>query len=438
MKYLILICLSVMAVSMLASCNRMTEEEREIRELVRELERELLDDIEPRSTPEVTYEHTAEVEEAEVVVFPDLNLSNVTQDVVFQSRGGRFEDGRIRISEDGVLEEHTIIGHQWQQLGHEWTVMADIENVRSVVYFPLGRGLLFVITDNNELWGMGINNNGILGDGTGVDRDDFVFILDEVANIEFYSGSVVTALRLDGTLWVWGNDVFEPVQIAEDVVRVLPGVISQRIVYQSRSGVIYGYSQDETIRFFPEPVYEILPNRSIGVDSRSLSICRDTIHNGSAFFINHEGNLIKRSNLSEGVTYEEIMPNVKNIFPATENLSINTNLFIVTNDSRLYGMGDNERGQLGDGTRVPRTDPVFIADDVVFVREYGFLKSDGTFYTWNLNDPTPVATYENVAYVFDTNVHFTDGRVLTGFHYSASRPIYEGVKLPENRVFTLD
>src|SRR5690606_24343344 len=38
-------------------------------------------------------------------------------------------------------------------------------------------------------------------------------------------------------------------------------------------------------------------------------------------------------------------------------------LFLKT-DGRLWGMGDNTSGQLGDGTQVDRASPVLIADDV--------------------------------------------------------------------------
>ena len=88
------------------------------------------------------------------------------------------------------------------------------------------------------LWGMGGNAQGQLGDGTSIDRPDFVRIMDDVTSFASFSdswdgGSSGFAIRADNTLWAWGRNIsgmlgdgtaqnnrFTPVKILDDVAAI--------------------------------------------------------------------------------------------------------------------------------------------------------------------------------------------------------------------------
>ena len=61
----------------------------------------------------------------------------------------------------------------------------------------------------------------------------------------------------------------------------------------------------------------------------------------------------------------------------------------VKSDGRMYAMGKNNYGQLGDGTTTDRTTPVLIDQNVSLVAAGGehslYLKSDGTLYGMGRN-----------------------------------------------------
>lgn len=371
----------------------------------------------PADTLAPTPEPTPEEYE---IVFADLSLPILVQNKVVCDFP--LNPPAMRITSKGTLLSGTQSG--WP-LAWEWETIAT--NVRSVWRIRPGDGQLIMwITNDNDLWGVGINRNGILGDGTGVDRDDPVLILDNVATVHLFGREIAYAIQTDGTLWTWGAGNFSPVQIAKDVAHIIQGVNFGRgalgVDFHSTNGGIYRLASDGTIeRRMEQPVLEVTPDLTL--------------------FINAEHTLIRRTETSRMVgqglsirwvtdtTYEEIATEVKSVFPA------GANTFFVTFDGTLWGVGANSNGELGDGTRVPRDEPIRLAENVVYARAHAFLKQDGTLWTWEQNDPTPQQTLENVATVSGYNIHFRDGRMLRNFFAQHSQSELSDVKIPQTFTF---
>jgi len=89
--------------------------------------------------------------------------------------------------------------------------------------------------------------------------------------------------------------------------------------------------------------------------------------------------------------------------------SSNVNQFFITADGTLWGMGDNANGELSDGTKIRRNEPVEIKRDVVAIiprtpQDYGshhrslnIILGDGSLWRWVYDGYfTPQMTLENI------------------------------------------
>jgi len=355
---------------------------------------------EPTQTETRPPEPTPPSENERSVPDIDLGLSiRMTERTFsFQNSGAGYPS--MRITSDNNLQVESGGAGNWQ----------DIDtNVRS---FARNAGLrpplIFYIKNDNTLWGMGNNENGLLGDGTGVNRDEPVNILDNVADI-LLSGSRAFALQTDGTLLEWGGGNFAPIHVADGVARIIAGTSgwANRITFQTSEGYLYAVHEafGETIieRTLQEPVFDIVSS-TLG----QINIADRT------YYINHERILVQRLARAQGMSivfdYEEIASDVERVFYA------NRNIFFITSNGSLWGMGQNANGELGDGTRVPREEPVHIADNVMYASTNFFIKTDGAFWIWDSNNPTPRQLLENASALVTGSrnqyILFQDGTAL--------------------------
>ena len=81
-----------------------------------------------------------------------------------------------------------------------------MDNVKSMGTTQSGNSLYF-ISSNDVLRGYGTNSSGQLGDGSGIDRDELVWITDNVTSVHATHQSIF-ALKNDNTLWGWGSNLF--------------------------------------------------------------------------------------------------------------------------------------------------------------------------------------------------------------------------------------
>jgi len=340
-------------------------------------------------------ESDAQTEELEAQPPPsvDLNLPLTVTETTFYFGGSV---GTMRITLDGELHGQlgTLDDDEWA------TIDTD---VRSLYRWTGNQGFaVFYIKNDNSLWGFGNNSRGLLGDGTGVDREMPVHILDNVATMALTSSrSSVFALQTDKTLMTWGNGEFSPVVLADNVIDVSmfrAGNWGYFVRYQTANGYIYTIQLDapelNATRLFPWTVYDGV-RQSFGFNS---------------YYINPERSLIQRTN-RHGAAEEhtEVAQNIEKIFNYIVSEMSSTHIFLMKSDGSLWSMGENARGELGDGTRVPRPKPVHIADNVAYADAFIFLKQDGTLWNWDDSNPVPQPILENIAVIDGNYVHFQDG-----------------------------
>ncbi|MCL2753189.1 MAG: hypothetical protein FWE44_03470 [Defluviitaleaceae bacterium] len=114
-------------------------------------------------------------------------------------------DGRLWHWHPNIYGSSVITGELWLETPAQLSpaVVDEIPSLRRRAHFRLD--------ENGTLWAWGENrlpdhwrDGPILGDGTTIDRDEPVVILENVTYFTI-AGNTVYALTADGVLWAWGN-----------------------------------------------------------------------------------------------------------------------------------------------------------------------------------------------------------------------------------------
>jgi hypothetical protein len=320
----------------------------------------------------------------------NLDLPLTVKEITFM---GYSLNGKFHITSDGALIN--------REYGKNITIDTNVRSFYTIYH------TLYYIKNDNTLWGRGKNENGILGDGTGVDRDYSVKILDNVAYIYADNqGYRAFALTTDKTLWGWGSGIYEPVKITDNVVRVY---YDNGIIVLKANGLMYKYSE-----FKENPAGEQLSGKARNYPKTQIADFSDR------FCLTPDGALLYGNFNS---SWERVCDSgVVKIF--------NTGHFLKS-DGSLWGYGENSNGELGDGTKLPRVaEPVKIADGIKDVISFAYLTANGTVWTWDRNNPTPKPSYNDVYGFMEDNVKYVmynNGKVdrIDGGGLEA-----ENVKLP--------
>jgi hypothetical protein len=315
------------------------------------------------STPEPTAEP-----EPEVI---DLKLPLVVQEKTIFIDSGTV----LRINSEGVLEEGKSANNTNSAYGEWKQIDTDVRSIESDNF-----DTIFYIKNDNTLWGYGSNENGRLGDGTGLDRDEPVFILEDVARIKNLYDHGIYAIKTDKSLWMWGDGInYAPVFVSNNTVDVQ---LSQFLMSSMLTAV------HESSGYV----------KSINKDNKTV----DSIGHFYDFTISQYTEAWVKNDKKFWVDDNEITDNVVkfNLYYSDRNQDI---IFLFKDDDSLWGFGENDKGYLGDGTKVPRKDKaVKISDNVIAAGTYWYLKDNGEYWVWNSDNPTPLKLLDNVATVLVT------------------------------------
>ncbi len=287
----------------------------------------------------------------------------------------------------------------------------------------LGGNHSAAIKSDGSLWMWGDNDYGQLGDGTEVDQNTPVKIMDNVASVSlgYYHSA---AIKSDGSLWMWGqnywgqlgdgtwDDRYTPSKKMDNVASVSLGYWHSAAIKSDGSLWMWGdndYGQlgDGTTidRYTPVKIMDNVVSVSLGY-SHSAAIKSD----GSLWMWGKNS----WGQLGDGTkeyrdTPVKIMDNVVSVSLGSRHSGA------IKSDGSLWMWGKNSWGQLGDGTKEYKDTPVKIMDNVVSVslggNHSGAIKSDGSLWMWGDNDRaqlgdgtwkdknTPVNILENVVSV---------------------------------------
>ena len=204
----------------------------------------------------------------------------------------------------------------------------------------------FALFSDGNLWGWGWNFHGQLGDGTTIDRHRPIWIMDDVIYVSG-GGNHTVVIKTDGSLWAWGRNQ-------------------------------HGQLGDGTTenRLYPVHIMDDVIAVSAGA-GHTVAIRTD----GSlwSWGLNYHGEV------GDGTTEDRLYPvhimdDVEAVFTGMGHT------MAITNGGSLWGWGLNIEGQIGNGTTENRLYPVHIMDDVVYVSggqcHTMAIRTDGSLWGW--------------------------------------------------------
>ncbi|MHA4808139.1 PKD domain-containing protein [Flavitalea flava] len=225
---------------------------------------------------------------------------------------------------------------------------------RKVVDVATGFNLLFALDDQGYVWMESGNTtpmSRVSTDATGGPFNN---------NVAIYGFSTTyTSIRTDGSLWLWGTDVYnlyggakitQPVQLSPAGMKVKKVVMGGRIIVLTQDGQVYDWTNGGGLT----PVKKNIPRAAVDIF-------------GSAF--NYQGCIIPDVTGSQSMGYPYIYggefsfwggntaynepTSVKALWNVTvpiKEIAANANtIHYIDSLGRMFGIGDNSQGELGNG-----------------------------------------------------------------------------------------
>lgn len=259
-------------------------------------------------------------------------------------------------------------------LGLTVTALAagDPADVSEPNYFSGDSVFYAVIDENHVLWTKGANGWGQVGNGT-TDAVDTPFrVMEDTASVTT-NFHCVAAVKTDGSLWTWGNNV------------------DGRLGYANSS-------EEEYRQLTPRKIMDGVAAASIASQG-ILAIKTD----GSLWLLAQE-----HKKIADNVIYAaEIGPEIGYItadhhfwvwnaeegrldmFEDVKAVGGESAVFVLMTDNTLWGWGDNYFYQLGNGTQTGTADWVKLMDDVAGFSAadegIGVVKTNGELWVWGAN-----------------------------------------------------
>ena len=269
------------------------------------------------------------------------------------------------------------------------------------------------VKTDGTLWTWGSNNNGQLGEGTTVARSSPGTVAGGGTTwCQVFGGnSSSAAIKTDGTLWTWGQNIQGRLGDGTALNRSSPGTVAGGgtnwcSIFINQASTAAAIKTDGTLWTWGSNVQGILgdgtvvarcsPGTVAGGGTTWCQVAGGRYHTAA---IKTDGTLWTwgcnfQGQLGDGTLVSRCSPGTVAGGGTTwckTNGTVDSSVAIKT-DGTLWTWGGNIFGVLGDGTTVSRCSPGTIADGSttwcqVFsgTRQVLAIKTDGTIWTWGYN-----------------------------------------------------
>ncbi len=252
-----------------------------------------------------------------------------------------------------------------------------------------GNGHSIMLCEDSLVWVVGLNSIGQLGNGT--ITNELIPIGIGLTDIIAVQGgaSHSLALKSDGTVWSWGNNTsgqlgnnstdssLVPIQIPglNDIVKIVAGASYNIAVDNDSIAWMWGSN-------FAGQINGVITDKLFPIQTHS-SIIDITAGEAHTIVLNNDSTILVWNN---GIT----SMNLSGIFKVFAGYK---HFFAFKDDGTIWAWGDNQYGQLGDGTTIDQTTNTAVQvsglTNVISIaggqRHSIALKSDGTVWTWGWN-----------------------------------------------------
>ncbi len=261
---------------------------------------------------------------------------------------------------------------------YQYRSPVQVQGLTDVAALACGHSSWLALKVDGTVWAFGRNEFGQMGDATSTFRETPVQVQGVTNAVAVGCGLYHSlALKADGTVWAWGRNCLG---------QVGDGTTTDRSV-----AVHVALPGDAPVSGGPDEEMESTPTLSgspvVAGTLISLKIAVDgTVWSWGR---NDHGRLGNGSALD---TLVDIPAPVRGLTGVVAVDCDCTHCLALKGDGTVWAWGDNEFGQLGDGTTTDRAEPVQVQgiQDVVAVACANYrslaLKSDGTVWAWGDNE----------------------------------------------------
>ncbi|NBU70442.1 MAG: hypothetical protein EBS53_03185, partial [Bacteroidetes bacterium] len=254
----------------------------------------------------------------------------------------------------------------------------------------LGKGEdshVLAVRSDGTLWAWGANTEGQLGDGTKVSKD-----LPNQIGVRtnwvkaFAGGSHSLALRSDGTLWAWGLNTYGQLGVARmKTFTETTGSNNMNVTTYQKAVAV-----DDQVRPIQVGSFKNWLTLSAG-GQHNLALKKDHSlwvwgdHSKGQLGIGSVGGATTETNTNGSMIFSPTR--LGSAFWTDVSAGLDHSLGVRA-DGTLWGWGNNETGQLGDGTRVERKSPVQIGTANNWKKVWAgnaasfAQKNDGSLFRW--------------------------------------------------------
>ncbi len=256
----------------------------------------------------------------------------------------------------------------------------QIEGLTGIVQISAGDGHILALDQNGNVWGWGWNDYHQISESSELYVTPMQIPgLSGIVQMDagYYHNA---AVKSDGTVQVWGGSFLPPSSGFNGVCKVKVGGTS--ILAMKTDGTLWVWGRYQPI---PQEIEEMSGVDDIDVGGYYYEIDG---YDGDDVLAVKDGSLWTWKEFGGGLATPQCVSSLSDVASVSVSLSFYQSCMVVKNDGTVWAWGDNNDGQLGDGTTTDRATPVQavglsgVKQAAVGSYDSIALKQDGAVWIW--------------------------------------------------------